>query len=197
MTVDLKHLTFQQYLGLPEMKACSSIIDGELVMVVAPTTEHQRCILELALKLTPVARERRLGEVFIAPIDIVIQRDPLRTRQPDLLFISNARRYIIGRQVIEGGPDPAIDILSPTNACRKLEEKLRDYQSINVREAWIVVTQGQTVEVLQLSPEGIDRSGLYGLGDLIVSQELPELCLMVDEIFPELEQSNATAVGEI
>jgi Uma2 family endonuclease len=63
-----------------------------------------------------------------------------------------------------------------------------------VREAWIVATQGQTVEVLQLSPEGIDRSGLYGIGDLIVSQELPELRLMVDEIFPELEQSNATAV---
>jgi hypothetical protein len=48
-----------------------------------------------------VVRERRLGEVFIAPIDIVIRRDPLRTRQPDLLFISNARRYIIGRQVID------------------------------------------------------------------------------------------------
>jgi Putative restriction endonuclease len=111
MTVDPKHLAFQQYLDLPEMRARYSIVDGELVMVVAPTTEHQRCILDLVLKLTPVARERLLAEVFIAPIYIVIRRDPLRTCQPELLFISNARRYIIGRQVIEGSPDLAIDIL--------------------------------------------------------------------------------------
>ena len=186
MTVDLKHLTYQQYLDLPEMKARYSIVDGELVMAAAPTTEHQRCILELALKLTPVVRERRLGEVFIAPIDIVIRRDPLRTRQPDLLFISNARRYIIGRQVIEGGPDLVIEILSPSNTRRELEEKLRDYQSINVREAWIIATQGQTVEVLQLSAGSIERSGLYGLGDLIVSHVLSELQLRVNEILPEL-----------
>ena len=124
--------------------------------------------------------------MFLAPLDVVIRRDPLRTRQPDLMFISNARRYIIGRQVIEGGPDLVIEILSPTNTRRELDEKMRDYRSINVREVWIVATQGQTVEVLQLSPEHIDRSGLYGLGDLIVSQVLPELRLMVDEIFPEL-----------
>ena len=67
MTGDLKRLTYQEYLDLPEMKARYSIIDGELVMAAAPTTEHQRAILELALKLTPFTRERRLGEAFIAP----------------------------------------------------------------------------------------------------------------------------------
>jgi len=30
------------------------------------------------------------------------------------------------------------------------------------------------------------RSGLYGLGDVIVSLVLPELQLTVDDIFPEL-----------
>jgi Uma2 family endonuclease len=185
MTGDLKHLTYQEYLDLPEMKARYSIIDGELVMAAAPTTEHQRAILELALKLTPFTRERRLGEVFIAPLDIVIRRDPLRTRQPDLLFVSNARRYIIGQQVIEGGPDLVIEILSPTNTRRELEAKLQDYRAIGVREAWVISPQARTVEVLQLSASGLERSGLYGLGDFIVSQVLPELRLTVDEVFPE------------
>jgi Uma2 family endonuclease len=185
MTLDVKHLTYAEYLALPEMKARYSIVDGELVMAAAPTTEHQRCILELALKLTPVVREHHLGEVFIAPVDIVIRRDPLRTRQPDLLFISNARRYIIGQQVIEGGPDLVIEILSPSNTRREMDEKLRDYQSMSVREAWIIAPQGRTVEVLQLSPERIERLGLYGLGDTIVSQVFPDLRLTVAEIFPE------------
>jgi Uma2 family endonuclease len=186
MTVDLKHLTYDTYLAMPEMKQRYSIIDGELVMAASPTPDHQTVVLELSSTLNSFVREHRLGRVFLAPLDVVIRRDPLRTRQPDLMFISNARRYIIGLQVIEGGPDLVIEILSPSNTRRELEAKLQDYQSIGVREAWVVSPEGRTVEVLQLSPEGIARSGLYGVGDTIVSQVLPDLRLTVAEIFPEL-----------
>jgi Uma2 family endonuclease len=186
MTVDLKHLTYQEYLDLPEMKVRYSILDGELVRDAAPTPDHQAVLLELAVKLVPFVREHGLGKVFTAPLDVVIRRDPLRTRQPDLLFISNARRYIIGRQVIEGGPDLVIEILSSSNTRRELQEKLQDYQAIGVREAWVIAPQGRTVEVLQLSAGSIERSGLYGLGDAIVSQVLPEFHLTVNECFPEL-----------
>jgi Uma2 family endonuclease len=185
MTFDLKHLTYADYLSLPEMKARYSIIDGELVMDGAPTPDHQTVLQELFVKLDSLMRALRLGRVFLAPLDVVIRRDPLRTRQPDLMFISNARRYIIGRQVIESGPDLVIEILSPSNIRRELTAKLQDYQSIGVREAWVVSPQGHTVEVLQLSPENIARSGLYGLGDAIVSQVLPDLHLTVAEIFPQ------------
>jgi Uma2 family endonuclease len=186
MTVDLTHLTYHEYLALPEMKARYSIVDGELVMAAAPTPDHQTVVQETFLKLDSFVREHRLGRVFIAPLDVLIRRDPLRTRQPDVMFISNARRYVIGRQIVESGPDLVVEVLSPTNTRREVKEKLQDYQRIGVREAWIVATQGQTVEVLQLSAEGIDRSGLYGLGNLIVSQVLSELQLRVDEIFPAL-----------
>lgn len=186
MTVDLKHLTYDVYLAMPEMMARYSIIDGELVMAAAPTLNHQTILLELSLKLTPFVRERQLGWVFIAPVDIVIRRDPLRTRQPDLLFISHERRSIMTPQVIEGGPDLIIEILSPSNTRRELQEKLEDYQTIGVREAWVISPQGRTVEVLQLSAEAIQRAGLYGLGDAITSQVLPDLRLTVDELFPEL-----------
>jgi Uma2 family endonuclease len=186
MTVDLKHLTYEKYLALPEMKRRYSIIDGELLMAAAPTPDHQTVVQETFVKLDAFVRAQRLGRVFLAPLDVVIQRDPLRTRQPDLLFISNARRYIIGLQVIEGGPDLVIEVLSPANTRRELEEKLLDYQAIGVREAWIIGPQGRTVEVLKLASERIERLGLYGLGDVIVSQTLPEFHLTVNEIFPEL-----------
>jgi Uma2 family endonuclease len=186
MTVDLKHLTYTDYLALPEMKARYSIVDGELVMDAAPTPDHQTVLQELFVKLDSLMRALRLGRVYLAPLDIVIRRDPLRTRQPDLMFISNARRYIIGRQVIEGGPDLVIKILSSSNSRRELAEKLQDYQKIGVREAWIVSPQAQVVEVLQLSVERIERLGLYGLSDTIVSPVLPELRLTVNDIFPEL-----------
>jgi len=186
MTVDLKHLTYDVYLAMPEMKQRYSIVDGELVMAAAPTLDHQRIVLRLALKLTPFVTERHLGEVFVAPVDIVIRREPLRTRQPDLLFISQERRSIMSPQVIEGGPDLVIEILSPSNTGQELQEKLEDYRTIGVREAWVISPEAWMVEVLQVSPCGLKRSGLYGLGDLIVSQVLLELHLTVDEIFLEL-----------
>jgi Uma2 family endonuclease len=186
MTVDLKHLTYQQYLELPEMRARYSIVDGELVVEATPTPSHQALLLELVLKLSPFVRERHLGKVVIAPLDIVIRREPLRTRQPDLMFISHWRRSIVGQQVIEGGPDLVIEILSPSNTLSDVQGKLQDYQRVSVREAWIVSPQALTVQVLQLSPKHIERLGLYGLGDSIVSHVLPELHLTVAEIFPEL-----------
>lgn len=186
MTVDLKHLTYDMYLALPEMQQRYAIIDGALVMAAAPNPLHQTVVLELALKLAVFVRERQLGRVFVAPLDILIRREPLRTRQPDLMFIAQERRAIIGQQAIEGGLDLVVEVLSPTNSRHEVQEKLHDYQMLGVREAWIVSPEAQTVEVLQMTPQPIQRLGLYGLSDVIVSQVLPDLQLLVDEIFPAL-----------
>jgi Uma2 family endonuclease len=68
---------------------------------------------------------------------------------------------------------------------RELQAKLQDYRAIGVREAWVISPQARTVEVVRLSASGLERMGLYGLGDFMVSQALPELRLTVDEAFPE------------
>src|SRR5688572_9797549 len=142
MTADLKHLTYDMYLALLEMKHRYSIVDGELVMAASPTPDHQTVVQEAFVKLDFFVREHRLGRVFLAPLDIVIRRDPLRTRQPDLMFISNARRYIIGRQVIEGGPDLVIEILSPSNTRRELQAKLQTTNPFACLKRGLVLLKG-------------------------------------------------------
>jgi Uma2 family endonuclease len=186
MSIDLKRLTYDAYLAMPEMKQRYSILDGELVMAASPNPPHQAIVQALLLKLDPFVRERQLGWVFVAPLDIVIRREPLRTRQPDVMFIGREQRFIIGPQVIEGAPDLVIEVLSPTNTRRELQGKLDDYRTIGVREAWVVSPEARTVEVLQLTP-AMQRLGLYGLGDLLASQVLPDLRLTVDDIFPEFD----------
>jgi hypothetical protein len=44
----------------------------------------------------------RLGIVLMAPLDILIRRDPLGTRQPDLLFLSAARSGVIEGAQLRG-----------------------------------------------------------------------------------------------
>jgi Uma2 family endonuclease len=194
MSIDLKHLTYDAYLAMPEMKQRYSIIDGELVMAASPNPPHQTIVQELLLKLDPFVRERQLGRVFVAPLDVVIRREPLRTRQPDVMFIGRERRFIVGPQVIEGAPDLVIEVLSPTNTRQELQGKLDDYRTIGVREAWVVSPEARTVEVLQFTP-AIERLGLYGLGDLLASQVLPDLRLTVDDIFPEFDFARSRGSG--
>ena len=126
--------------------------------------------------------ERGLGEVYFAPADIVIKRNPLRTRQPDLLYVSNERSEILG-DVVEGGPDLIVEILSPSNSRHDIDDKLSDYASVDVRECWLVSPEAQTVEVLSLHDGAWQRTSLHGQGDPINSLVLPDLSAEVSQLF--------------
>ena len=131
----------------------------------------------------------RLGIVLMAPLDILIRRNPLRTRQPALLFLSAATSGITegaqlkGLQLLQQVPDLVIAILSPTNTRRDLDDKLEDFRSIGVREGWIVSPEALTVEVMRLSAEGIHPLAVFGTGRIVRSQVLEGLALPVAEIF--------------
>lgn len=102
---------------------------------------------------------RKLGVVLFAPIDLIVRRKPkLRTRQPDLIFVSTARQHILADQ-IEGGPDMVVEILSASDTRKRISEKLHDYQLLGVRECWLVSIEAETVEVLRLSANEIKRVG--------------------------------------
>ena len=184
-----ERLTYEEWLKLPETNQPHEVIDGVIRMSPAPVSEHQWIVQNLQSALVPFVRSRHLGVVLASPVDVLIQRDPLRTRQPDALFLCAERTGIRGRKelrgmpVIEVAPDLCIEVLSPSNVRTATDEKLEDYRRIGVRECWLVSPEGETVEVLALAPEGITRSGLYGPGDTVNSAALPDLELKVDEVF--------------
>ena len=184
MAVGTQKLTYAEFLKLPETKQRCEVIDGELhYMTPAPTTEHQRISRNLFRLLDPFVTSRRLGEVFYSPLDVLIRPEPLRMRQPDLLFVSQERQGIIGKQHIEGGPELVIEVLSPANSRADLEDKLADYWAIQVEECWLVSPQARTVEVLCRAESGFARVGLYGMGDVVSSTVLPELQVGVNAIW--------------
>ena len=115
MLVDTKHLTYEKYLAMPEMKCRYEIIDGELIMAASPIPIHQWIVGNVYRVLHAFVSLHRLGIVLMAPLDILIRRDPLRTRQPDLLFLSAARSGITegaqlrGLQLLQQVPDLVIE----------------------------------------------------------------------------------------
>lgn len=181
MTIQTR-LTYQDYLDSPETMARYEIIDGELFMAAGPTRFHQTISGNLYMSLRWFVSESRLGRVWYAPLDVIVRREPLRVRQPDLLFVSNENSGILSDR-IEGGPDLVVEILSPSNSRADIDSKLEDYAQIGIRECWIVSPQGRTVEVLGLEGGQYTRLSLSGLGDTVESRVLSGFHLPVSQIF--------------
>ena len=177
-------LTYEEYLDTPEIEGRFDIVDGEMIMAPSPIPEHQITSREFFRILDPFVVGRNLGILLFAPLDVVIRRNPLRTRQPDLLLLSNesfASIYL--DRPIEEAPELAIEILSPSNTRRRVQDALADYAAIGVKECWLVSINARTIEVLTLVNGEWQRLALLVIGDRMRSEALAGLDVEVGQFF--------------
>ena len=184
-----KKISFEDYLLMPEINHPYEIIDGEFMPSPAPIPAHQRMSANIFKRLDEHVEAKDLGVVLFAPVDIILRRHPLRTRQPDVLFIHRDKLSGTGfdaieeLQILEIAPDLVVEVLSSSDTERVLSGKLSDYQRIGVKECWLVSREARSVEVLQLRKEQFQSLGQFGLGETIRSQALPDFQLAVNAIF--------------
>ena len=184
-----KKISFEDYLLMPEINHPYEIIDGEFMPSPAPIPVHQRISANIFKRLDEHVEAKELGVVFYAPVDIILQRHPLRTRQPDVLFIHRNKLPGTGfdaieeLQILEIAPDLVVEVLSASDTEKVLSGKLLDYQRIGVKECWLVNREARSVEVLQLTKEQSQSLGHFGLNETVQSQILPDFQLAVNVIF--------------
>ncbi len=189
MSTKTNKLTYEAYLALPETKQRYDIVDGVMVMAPAPMTIHQWIAQEIFVSLRAFVKERNLGIVLIAPADLLIQRAPLRVRQPDVLYLSAERTGIHGPAQLRGmallevPPDLVVEVLSPSNTRRDIEDKLQDYQRAGVRECWLVSPEAETVEMLRLSIDAVAVVRIIGVDGTLESEAIGEFTLRLRDIF--------------
>ena len=171
---------YQDYLQLPEDKRYE-ILDGELYVVPAPNTRHQRISKRILLALIRQAEEKGLGEIFHAPFDVVFSEENIA--QPDILFVCKERLSILTEANLPAAPDLAIEILSPGTRKKDLAVKRKIYARFGVREYWIVDPEVNAVEVLTWNESGYVTAGIYRQTESLVSPLLPELDLTLAQIF--------------
>jgi len=157
------------------------LIDGRLYMVPAPTPGHQRAVRELEHALHRFVSTHHLGEVFFAPCDVVLSE--LDIVQPDIFFISAARRSILGEKQVEGAPDLIVEVISPSTEQWDRVVKRRLYAQYGVREYWLVDLDAKQVEVLTLKGREYERAGLYGEEETLRSPLLPGLEIELASVF--------------
>ena len=191
-TTGVKTLSFDAWLALPETKQRCEVVDGVLLMPPGPLGEHQWSIRVIVRHLDPFVTEQGLGIVLTAPYDVVIQRDPPRVRQPDVMVVNaeltgiSRPADLVGRRFLESPPLLVVEVLSPSNTRRDVAERLADYRSIGVPECWLARFSARTVEVLRLSGDAVTVLGVYGMGDVLQSEALPGFELPIADIFGPL-----------
>lgn len=142
--------TVDDYDQLPDDGPRYEIIDGVLIEMPAPTIFHQQVLSEFNDLLKQHVRQRRLGLVLFAPVDVELTR--LDIVQPDLVFVSHANAKVIapsGKRIV-GAPDLVVETSSPRTILRDLGAKRRLYASHGVREYWFVDTDTKTLKLWTL-----------------------------------------------
>ena len=191
-TVRITKLTYEAFMALPETKERCEVVDGVMLMAPAPTWYHQWIIFRLAILLEQFVTDMKLGVVLLAPADLVIRREPLRVRQPDIFFL-NAERTGIGSAADlvdlnhppEVSPDLVVEVLSPSNSRQEIQVKIEDYRSIGVLECWLVRPETQTIEIFKLSDNGITTTAMYSVDDTLHSEVLQGFQLSLADVFGE------------
>ena len=171
---------YGDYCLLPEDKRYD-LIDGELYMAPAPSSRHQRLLLRLARLLADFIELHGLGEVYIAPLDVILSEQDVL--QPDLLFVAQERREIISERGCEGPPDLVVEILSPATEQRDRELKRKVYAKYGVPEYWLVDPEAESIEVMTLEAEDFGSPSVYLREGLVVSRIIPRLSLAVSQVF--------------
>jgi Uma2 family endonuclease len=182
--------TYEDYCQLPDDGQRYEVIRGYLYVSPAPSTLHQRTVQRLSRALDRIASDQQLGEVFTAPLDVVLPRGIATPVQPDLMFFRRGNLPPADAPSFQGVPDLVIEVLSPSTRRLDLRVKLAAYRDAGVPEVWLADPQARTLAVHGLGEDGkryleISRGGD---GEAVVSRVLPNLRVEVSEIFaPPLE----------
>lgn len=181
MKASLTRFTYDDYLALPNDGKRYEIIEGELLMTPAPSTEHQDLHGRLFALIRLHTDKNDLGKTLSAPTDVVLSMVDLV--QPDILFVANGRANIIAKKNIVGIPNLIVEILSPNTGKRDREEKWKLYQRYELPEYWIVDPETHSVDVFIYFDNHLNLVETLTVGQQLKAQQIAGLTIDLSDIF--------------
>ena len=129
-------LTYDDFLHFPDDGQRHELIDGEHYVTPSPNLRHQRISGKLHLAIAVYLKAHATGEVFYAPLDVVVSE--FDVVEPDLLYVSHERAAVLVPQHVRGVPDLVVEIAS--KGTRKRDETIKRalYERGGVIEYWVV-----------------------------------------------------------
>jgi Uma2 family endonuclease len=178
-------LTYDDFVLFPDDGKRHELIDGEHYVTPSPNLKHQAISANLLGAIWAYLRQNPLGKVYGAPLDVVFSH--FDVVEPDLLYVSEARRAVLTAKNVQGAPDLVVEIGSPST--RRRDEKLKHqlYERFDVTEYWVVDPDIDVARVYRRLEGKYQRAHELSLdhGDVLTTPLLPGLELKLSDIFAE------------
>ena len=148
-----------------------------------PTRYPHAEIIQRLITLLMAQIDQKKVSLLGSNFGLMISRDPLTCRCPDLAL------YWRDKMKIEDGlywspPDLIVEILSPSETRKRKEEKLADYASIGVPEAWLISPEAQSAEVRRLTNGNLETVSIQVAGKL-QPDRFPGLSVALAGLWPD------------
>lgn len=166
-------MTTVEYLETPESLYPTELAFGVLRVADSPMPVHQRVVARLFLALHSHVHEHGRGEVWLSPLDVILDLEAALVVQPDLFFISKERALIVTDRV-RGAPDLTIEILSPSLRVGTMAEHIDWFARYGVEESWYVHPIERWVDVLTFADGRVATRTRFGAGERLRSRVLPD-----------------------
>lgn len=174
-------LTADEFFQLRGGEGKMELVRGEVVEMAPVGGAHGGCALEFGWRMRTAARRTHLGFVLVET-GYRLRRNPDTVRAPDVSFVAAVHLPggTLPGEYIEGPPEIAVEVVSPNDSQRELEEKVQEYLDAGVRLVFVADPRRQTVTVYA---PGHPAQVLRG-DDVLSGQDvLPGFELRVGDLF--------------
>jgi Uma2 family endonuclease len=174
-------VTAEEYRQMPEGSPRYQLIEGELHMAPAPNRFHQGTSRNLGYIILRHLEKHPIGALYYAPFDVYLSAHDVY--QPDIVFVSNARRHILTDDGCEGVPDFIVEILSDRTARLDKTLKRKTYAMHGVAELWLVDPKKKAIEIFRLQDDAEKPVKVHSANSIFTSPSFPGLKFRAAEIF--------------
>ena len=150
MVAEPRLMTVTEFMKLPEQTKPTELIDGEVIVTITPTYEHNQIALRLVAELMPVARARKLGAWSVAPLVLFIST--YNVYQPDAMFFTPEHIPDRKKLPLMEIPEIVVEVLSPSSRSR--DRKRSAYADRGIAEYWIIDPEQSRIIVSLRNVEG-------------------------------------------
>ena len=179
---DTKRLTADDLLRLYSEGVRGELIRGELCQTMPAGHEHGKIVVNLTILLGTYVKSQKLGELTASDAGVWLERDPDTVREPDIAYFS-AEKMPPGVRVTgyaEVVPDLVVEVASPSDSLREINDKALMWLSYGVSLVWAVNPDTRSVDVYrtgQVTSTLLESDTLDGLN------ALPGFTCAVSDVF--------------
>ena len=175
-------MTAEELHTLPGGGERYELVNGEPREMPVPNPDHSYVGSHATRDLTIFVEQHELGVALVTP-SFRLRRNPDQTRIPDVAFLRREVWETLNRRaaVIDGVPDLAVEIVSPSDTYGSVREKALEWLEAGARMVWVVDPLSRTVEVYSPGQESVTRTVADTLdgADVLPGFSLPVRALFV------------------